>query len=321
MADRVASNSTHWSSIKEAGTLLGLRFLWLMHRVFGRWMVSLMLLPTVAYFIIFRPQTRRSSKDFLITHYRRYPEYWSHRPDLRNVARHFWEFAETVVDKLLSWFVEIDAAQFDIADADYIEQLMADSRGRLIVGSHFGNLEYCRGFVHRYRDKVINILIHDKHSENYNALMQQVNSESRINIFQVTEFDIPNMLRIKAKIDIGEWMFIAGDRSPPSGTRRTVEVQFMGRPAALPIGPYLLAHGLACPVEMLFTFCDYSSKDRRIRVELINFAERIVISRKNREQELQHYAQQYAAALEQRCARAPYQWFNFYDFWAQHDKQ
>ena len=162
---------------------MGLKFLWLMHRIFGRGMVSVMLLPTVAYFLLFRPETRRSSKQFLLVHHQKYPQFWNHTPRLRNVARHFWEFAETVVDKLLSWFVDIDAEQFDIQDPEYIEQAMADPRGRLIIGSHFGNLEYCRGFVHRYRERVINILIHDKHSENYNTLMRQLNPESRVNIF------------------------------------------------------------------------------------------------------------------------------------------
>jgi len=319
MASHSESRSTHWSSIKEAGTSFGLKFLWLMHQIFGRAMVSFLLVPTVAYFLLFRPETRRSSKQFLIAHHQKYPAFWKRKPGLINVARHFWEFAETVVDKLQSWFVDIDAELFDIQNPDYIEQAMADPRGRLIIGSHFGNLEYCRGFVHRYRERVINILIHDKHSENYNTLMRQLNPESRINIFQVSEFDISNMLKIKAKIDAGEWIFIAGDRSPPSGSRRTLEVDFMGRTSYLPIGPYMLANALACPVDLLFTYCDYATKDYRITVELNSFAEQIKLDRKHREHQLQLYAQAYADALERHCAVAPYQWFNFYDFWAKHD--
>ena len=317
MAKVNAASSTHWSSIREAGSLFGLKFLWLMHRIFGRWMVSFMLFPTVVYFLLFRVQTRRSSYAFLLIHYRYFPEYWAKKPNYINVARHFWEFAEAVVDKLMSWAIDINADEFYIQDEEYLERLMADKRGRLIIGSHFGNLEYCRGFVHRYRDKVINILIHDKHAENYNALMTQLNSESRVNIFQVSDFDIPTMLRIKAKIDAGEWMFIAGDRSPPSGSRRTADVKFMGKTAALPIGPYMLAKGLACPVELIFSCYDYNSKKEKIRVELMSFTERVVLDRKNRDQQLQAYAQRYALALEKQCARTPYQWFNFYDFWGE----
>jgi len=310
-------NSTnHWSSIKEAGTLFGLQFLRFIHRVFGRWLVSLMLLPTVAYFMLFRPISRKSSQRYLQNHYSIYPDKWQAKPGLLDTAKHFYVFAQTVVDKLLSWFIEIDVDKFVIEHPDRIDQLMSDTRGQLIIGSHMGNLEYCRGFMQRYRSKVINILVHDKHSENYNTLMQQLNPDSRLNVFQVTEFDISTMLKIKAKIDAGEWVFIAGDRSPLSGQERTVPVQFLGKEAQLPIGPYMLAKGLGCPVKLMFSYCDYANKDQAVHFEVIAFEEKITLDRKNREQDIQAYAQRFANELEVQCAKAPLQWFNFYDFWA-----
>ena len=310
------ANQKHWSSIKEAGTLFGLQFLRFVHRIFGRWLVSLMLLPTVAYFMLFRPTSRRSSQEYLQTHYTAYPQHWNKAPGLIDTAKHFYVFAQTVVDKLLSWFVDIDVDQFVIEHPERIEELMADQRGQLIIGSHMGNLEYCRGFMQRYRSKVINILVHDKHSENYNTLMQQLNPDSRLNVFQVAEFDIATMLKIKAKIDAGEWVFIAGDRSPLSGEERTVEVDFFARKAQLPVGPYMLAKGLGCPVKLRFSYCDYDSKDKKVHFEVMSFSEKITLNRKEREQDLQRYAQSFADALEQQCVKAPLQWFNFYDFWA-----
>lgn len=315
-----ASKRNHWSTIGEAGTLLGLQFLRLMHRLFGRWLVSLMLLPTVAYFVLFRPASRRASQQFLARHYQSYPKYWRKPPNLFDTVKHFYVFAETVVDKLLSWFVEIDVEQFVIEHPERIDALMADSRGQLIIGSHIGNLEYCRGFMHRYRDKKINILVHDKHSANYNTIMQQLNPESRLNVFQVSEFDIPNMLKIKAKIDAGEWVFIAGDRSPLSGQERTVPVTFLGQTAQLPIGPYMLAKGLACPVKLMFSYCDYLAKDananKRVHFEVIPFTERLSFTRTDKQAQLQGFAQSFASHLEAQIANAPFQWFNFYDFWA-----
>jgi len=312
----MSTNKTvHWSSLKEAGTLFGLQFLRVIHWVFGRWLVSIMLLPTVAYFMLFRPSSRKSSQAYLQNHYAVYPEMWVQKPRLIDTAKHFYVFAQTVVDKLLSWFVDIDVDQFVIEHPERIEELMNDTRGQLIIGSHMGNLEYCRGFMQRYRSKVINILVHDKHSENYNTLMQQLNPDSRLNVFQVAEFDISTMLKVKAKIDAGEWVFIAGDRSPLSGQERTVSVQFLGKEAQLPIGPYMLAKGLACPVKLMFSYCDYTSKDQRVHFEVVSFAEKITLDRKEREQGLQQYAQSFATSLQAQCAKAPLQWFNFYDFW------
>jgi predicted LPLAT superfamily acyltransferase len=212
--------------------------------------------------------------------------------------------------------MEIDADNFVIDNPERIEALMADDRGQLIIGSHMGNLEYCRGFMHRYKNKSINILVHDQHSQNYNTLMQQLNPDSRLNVFQVSEFNIPTMLSIKAKIDAGEWVFIAGDRSPLSGTERTADVEFLGHTAQLPIGPYMLAKGLGCPVKLMFSYCDYFSKGKPVHFEVVNFSDRVTLDRKLRDQQIQAYAQQFADELSAQCQKSPYQWFNFYDFWA-----
>ncbi len=48
---------------------------------------------------------------------------------------------------------------------------------------------------------------------------------------------------------------------------------------------------------------------------MIDFAEQVNFSRKNRQLEIQSYAQTFATELEKQCAKAPFQWFNFYDFW------
>lgn len=309
----------HWSGITEAGTLFGMQFLRFVYQYLGRWVVTLCLIPTVAYFMIFRGTTRKASQDYLRTHYQCYPHYWNKKPRLFDSAKHFYVFAQTVVDKLLSWFTHIDADDFIIKHPDRIEALMNDNRGQLIIGSHMGNLEYCRGFMHRYKDKTINILVHDKHSQNYNSIMHQLNPDSRLNVFQVADFDVPTMLKIKAKVDAGEWIFIAGDRSPLSGVERTVTVKFMGRSAQLPIGPYMLARGLGCPVKLMFSYCDYLSKsglDKKVHFEVVEFTDKLIFSRGDKQAQLQAYAQRFANSLEAQCANAPLQWFNFYDFWA-----
>ena len=305
----------HWATIHEAGTLFGLRFLWFVHRYLGRWAVSLLLLPTVVYFVAFRPLSRRASLDFLCTHHRVYPDYWQQQPGIWQVIRHYREFAETVVDKLLAWVIEIDANEFDLHTPEIIESLMSDERGQLIIGSHMGNLEYCRGFMQRYRNKVINILIYDKHSANYAQIMQSLNPNSRLNIFQVDEFNVEVMLRLKAKIEQGEWVFIAGDRIPLTGIERTVEVDFFERKAALPIGPYMLAKVLACPVKLMFAYRDYNLKTSKVYFEVFPFADKVEFARRDRQQGIERYAQRFATELEKHCAKVPYQWFNFYDFW------
>ncbi|MFK7829767.1 MAG: hypothetical protein AB8B57_08325 [Congregibacter sp.] len=311
-----ASSEKHWADMREAGTLFGLQFLRFIDAVFGRWLLSLFLIPTVAYFWLFRSETRTQSRRYLEQHARCYPERWDSKPGALSSIRHLYVFAESVVDKLLSWCVDIDEDRFVLDDAAMVERILDDSRGQLIIGSHFGNLEYCRGFMQRYKHKVINILVHDKHSGNFNSMMAKLNPDSRMNVYQVSDFDAPTVLAMKRKIEAGEWLFIAGDRVPLSGQERTVAVEFLGKTAHLPIGPYLLAKGLKCPVKLMFSYCDYSSKSRPVHFKIVDFAEQIELPRGNRDQCLLDYAQHFASELAAQCKESPYHWFNFYDFWA-----
>jgi predicted LPLAT superfamily acyltransferase len=45
------------------------------------------------------------------------------------------------------------------------------------------------------------------------------------------------------------------------------------------------------------------------------FADRIELPRESRNSVLEDHVRHYASALETQVAKAPLQWFNFYDFW------
>ncbi len=305
-------NNVHWSSLREAGTLHGFAFLLWVYKVFGRVVFSAVLYPVMVYFVLFRGIARRSSMDFLLTHFHKNPSFWAKKPGYVHVFKHFFSFGQSILDKLLAWSVPMSEGEFDIKNETFLGEFLNDERGQLIIGSHMGNLEYCRGFVHRYKQKKINILVYDRHAANFVEMMQRINPESRVDVYQVDEMSINVMLELKSKIDCGEWVFIAGDRIPLSGESRTVEVDFMGRTALLPIGPYMLAKMLQCPVKLMYSY----RLKKRVVFEVVSFSEKVVLPRQNRDQSLAEYAQKYASHLEKQVLSAPYQWFNFYPFWA-----
>jgi predicted LPLAT superfamily acyltransferase len=308
-------NVDHWATLKESGTYSGLRFLFFLNNVLGRKVYSLIVYPVALYFVIFNAKSRRASQQYLLLHWHKNSQALKNKPNLRNSVIHFKYFAEAILDKALAWSSDIPEDTFVAVDPSCIDEMMADKRGQLIIGSHFGNLEYCRGFMQRYKDKIINILVYDKHSANFVQIMQKINPDSRINIFQVDEFDIATILLLKQKTDAGEWVFIAGDRIPLAGVEHTVEVSFLDKAARLPIGPYLLAKALACPVKLMFGYRHPDLPENKICFDVVKFTERLSFTRKNRDEVMQQFAQQFISVLERHCLQAPYQWFNFYDFW------
>lgn len=302
----------HWAQLREAGTLRGFYFLLWVHRVFGRRIFSAVLYPVMLYFLLARKVARRASLDFLTTHYYFAPEKWKTKPGYRHVYRHFMTFGHAVLEKLLAWTSDMTEEEFLIVDPAAVEDLHNDPRGQLIIGTHLGNLEYCRGFMQRYKNKAINVLLYDQHAANFVKMMQHINDDSRMHVYQVDQLDIPTVLQLKTKIDSGEWLFIAGDRVPLSGQQRTVDVTMMGRTAPVPIGPYMLAQTLQCPVKLMFS---YRWEDK-VKFQVIPFSERIKLPRKDRDGAIRHHAQAFAHELEKQCVEAPFQWFNFYFFWS-----
>lgn len=122
------------------------------------------------------------------------------------------------------------------------------------------------------------------------------------------------MLQLSQRLERGEWLAIAGDRVPLHGAR-TVTVDFLGRPAAFPQGPWLLAGLLKCPLNLLFCL----KREGRYQVILEPFAPAIEWRRNQRDQVIADWAARYAERLGHYCLQAPEQWFNFYPFWKTDD--
>jgi predicted LPLAT superfamily acyltransferase len=63
-------------------------------------------------------------------------------------------------------------------------------------------------------------------------------------------------------------------------------------------------------------FSALQTRPGQYRIRLERFADCITLPTDAREAELQRLCERYAAWLEARCREAPFNWFNFYDFWA-----
>ena len=71
------------------------------------------------------------------------------------------------------------------------------------------------------------------------------------------------------------------------------------------------------PIEFISAFMFAYSACTAVRCESETepFADSVKLPRKSREEGAKAYAQQYANVLESFARRAPYNWFNFYEFW------
>jgi predicted LPLAT superfamily acyltransferase len=118
------------------------------------------------------------------------------------------------------------------------------------------------------------------------------------------------LLRVRECLERGEIVGLLGDRALKSD--RTVRCDFLGAPAGFPQGPLLLASILKAPVVLFFGL--YLG-GRRYALHFEAFADELDIGRRDRGTRLRPWIARYAGRLEHYCRLAPYNWFNFYDFW------
>ncbi|MHA6492233.1 LpxL/LpxP family acyltransferase [Pseudomonas borbori] len=307
------SNSPHWAGQKERGSYWLMKFTAVSSRVLGRRLVSPLIHLIVLYFFLFGRQARRS-----IWQYQRNLADWSGRadlrPSLRSVFRQFMLFAETLLDKLDIWNGKLGLDQVTLIDPDDMRRLLkGQARGQILVAAHLGNLEVCRALAEFGEQVQMNVLVHTKHAEQFNRLLGEAGA-THLRLIQVSELDPAIMLQLSERLERGEWLAIAGDRVPLKGGRKAT-VDFLGKPAAFPQGPWLLAGLLQCPTNLLSCL----KIDGRYQVTIEPFAASVQWKRSEREQVILGLVQRYADRLGARCLDAPLQWFNFYPFWNEDD--
>ena len=86
------AGSQHWSNIREAGALSGLRIMAWTYRVLGRAGFNVVLAPVMLYFQLRRPVPRQASMDYLRRVYREYPDSLGGRPGFWTTFQHFLAF-------------------------------------------------------------------------------------------------------------------------------------------------------------------------------------------------------------------------------------
>lgn len=299
----------HWYQINESSFVLGMRVLFWICRIFGRWPFRIVLYPVVGWYMLTKRVAREASRDYL-RRVSAMPE-TAVKPNMLTIMRHFAAFAETMLNKMLLWggLFKVDNTVF-YGEKEFSEDF-ANKRGGIIISCHIGNLDLCRILSKRRAGLKISVMGHTKHAVAFNQVLAQLDPESQVDILEVTDISPATAMILSEKIGRGEYLVVAGDRIPISPNPRLTSAQFLGAEASLPVGPYVLASLLQCPVYLLFSM----QVGNRPEIHLERFRDSLQLPRKGRDQAIAELAAEYATRMEYFCLRAPLQWFNFFDFW------
>ncbi|MGI2065875.1 glycosyltransferase family 2 protein [Shewanella sp. MF08487] len=307
------ATSAHWSDMKERGSYWGIKLLVQSYRIGGHWLCRTIMYPVICYFFLTGKVTREASLDFL----RRVQTLEPQHPKLnqpvgwRDSLNHFLAFGNAALDRIDAWCDRIQLSQVDFPGRQLIVDQLESGKGAVLLVSHLGNLELCRAISIHQRKVKVNVMVLTSHAENFNKVLKQLNPDSTLNLIQVTELNPATSMLLQQKIEDGELVVIAGDRTSSNTQGRVMYAPFMGQDAAFPQGPFILASLLDCPVFLMFCLREQG----RYRVHLEHFAETLKGPRAGRIDRLQQAVNRYSERLEYFARREPLQWFNFFDFW------
>jgi predicted LPLAT superfamily acyltransferase len=224
------------------------------------------------------------------------------------VWRNFFAFGNCAVDRIFILAGRENEVNITVRSMPQAIESQRN-KGCVLVGSHFGSFESMR-VVGARRGLPFSILLDRQIGRMLTSLFESLNPGFAADIIDASQRGPDLVLSLKEAIQRDRKVGMTADRVRAG--ERSVTVDFLGSPAQFPVSPWILAGVLRVPVFIGFGV--YTGGNRYdCHFEL--FADRIELPRQDRDAALQRYAQAYARRLEHYARLAPYNWFNFYDFW------
>jgi predicted LPLAT superfamily acyltransferase len=300
-----SSGSAEWKERPERSNLFMLRVMTLISLTLGRGPSRVVLYGIAAYFLAFAPVARAMSRNYL----RRVLKMPSAEAvGWKHLFRHFLSFASTIHDRVYLINDRFDLFDIRIHNKELIDDIVATGQGVFLVGAHMGSFEVLRAIGRKMPDLRVVMVMYEENARKINAALSAINPKAQHDIIALGHID--SMIRVHELLDQGTVVGMLGDRS--LGASETYQIDFLGDPAALPLGPFRMAAILKRPV--LFMTGLYLGGNR-YDIHFETLADFSALPPRGRTLEVRAAMVRYAALIEHYCYKAPYNWFNFFDFW------
>ena len=141
----------------------------------------------------------------------------------------------------------------------------------------------------------------------HKAMLEKINVQGTVDLLIAAEKQ-----GVKKAIHISSAGVIGRKPDGSAGDESTMPCRFLGDVAHVPVGPFRIAAMLRRPVILMLGV--YRGGNRYdIHFEML--ADMEGIARPDRARAIEDALQSYMRRLEHHCREAPYNWFNFYDYW------
>lgn len=314
-----------WTRKRERSSLTAMRVMRFIALAFGRRATRLVLQPIALWYALFDADVRGHSKRYLSRALGRVATW-------RDVHRHVHTFLATVLDRVYLLQERFDAFAVDAIGIDAILGPFRRGEGVLACGAHFGSFEALRMVGHDHGLRVAMIMYEDNArliNETLAALAPapaaKAGDPSPAPVLHTIALGrVDAMITLRRWLDSGGVAGMLGDRSLPGAATRSkqVVVDFLGAPAPFPDGPFRLAALLRRKVVFMAGIYRGGNRYEMRFADIADFsapAAALPQTAAARDAAVHEAVVGYARTLEALCREAPYNWFNFFDFWGEGD--
>lgn len=296
-----APERAEWAREPERSSQFWLRVMTAISLRCGRRLSRSVLHVIAIYFLLFSPRARRSSTAYLQRALQRRPR-WS------DLYRQIFAFATMIHDRLYLLHDQLELFAIEIEGRELVDQYIARGEGVFLMGAHFGSFEVMRALAQRDAGLHVGMMVFEENARKIQATLAAINPAIVDDIIPLGRLD--TMLQVQERLAAGGLVGILADRSLAKDA--ATELDFLGAPALFPLGPMRLAAVMKRPV--IFMVGIYRGGNR-YTIRFAPIADFTAVTREQRNTAVLDGVAQFRDRLEESCRDAPYNWFNFFDFW------
>jgi predicted LPLAT superfamily acyltransferase len=290
---------------QKLGNALGYQLFYLFIKVGGRRCAYALLNWVCAFYVLFRPQVRRSCEPYL-----------THRFGAAVGFTKLWQqyrlilsFGRVMVDRAIVATLGAEQIKVALVGREQLLQVRDQGRGMILLLSHVGCWQLAMSAMGALNEPLY-MLMHG-HASSFESKNYQTEVDSSCPYRTIDpQGYLGGSLEMLGVLKSGGILSIMGDRVPRQ-EKNTAPVSLLGGEVALPISPYHLASATGAPIVVLTSRKTGDSTYEMVVADVIE----VPVGLGRKADKFIPYVQRYAAILDNYCQKNPYQFYNFFNMW------
>lgn len=280
---------------KSKGNALGYKIFLNIIKLFGLPLTYLILRFVTFYYYLFAAKNRNSIREFYLNALK-LPENKINKLTRKN----FFYFGQTLVDRFAFLIGKGGKFSYTFRNEQHLLDIKENGKGGILLSGHVGNWETAGNLLKDRVTPTINVLMLDKEVQKIKEFVDSTTGGSRFNIIPIKD-DLSHVIKVHQALKKNEFIAIHADRYMEGA--KFIELDFLGKKAKFPLGPFIIASKFKAPVTFVFAVKEH-------KYHYLLSATKPIIENSTPEE----IAKKFVIELEKKVTLHPEQWFNYFNF-------